>query len=128
MMKKSALLIASAFLTTAFASVSASAGDAAAGEALFMKKCKMCHSTSDDGKSGMGPNLHGIIGRTAGMLESYTKYSDGMKASGVVWDDAALDKLMQDPEDFVEDTKMKGGKIKDAAQREDISAYLATVK
>lgn len=128
MMKKTTLLIAVTVLSTALAATSASAGDAAAGETLFKKKCKMCHTTGDNGKNGMGPNLRGIVGRTVGTVASYTKYSDAMKATGVVWDAASIDKLLQDPKAFAEGNKMKGGKIKKADQRADIIAYLATVK
>ncbi len=127
-MKKPALLMASAFLTAAVLSAPAYAGDAAAGAGAFKKKCKVCHTISDGGKNGMGPNLFGVIGRKAGTLESFTKYSDGMKASGVVWDEATVGKLLEDPMGFVEGSKMKGGKIGDPAGRADIAAYLATLK
>ena len=128
-MKKSALKIAAAFLATAIASAPAvAAGDEAGGKDLFKKKCKTCHTTKANGKSGLGPNLHGVIGRQAGTLENYKKYSDGLKGSGVVWDEAALNKLMENPKAFVAGSKMKSGKIEDAGQRGDIIAYLNSLK
>ena len=127
-MKKYALIIAATFLTTAIVSNAAfAAGDAAAGKALFKKKCKICHVVKDNGKNGMGPNLFGVVGRKAGTQDGFTKYSDGMKSAGV-WDDAALNKLMEDPAAFVAGNKMKGGKISDAGQRADIIAYLKGLK
>jgi cytochrome c len=128
MMNKSALLIAATFLTTAFISASASAGDAKAGEELFNKKCKMCHTASDNGKHGMGPNLMGVMGRSVGMAEGYTKYSDAMKGAGVKWDAASLGKLITDPAAFAAGNKMTGGKISDAAERDNIIAYIETLK
>lgn len=127
-MKKSALLIATAFVTTALVSVSVSAADSAAGEGLFKKKCKMCHTTSDDGKNGMGPNLLGVYGRGVGTLESFTKYSDALKGVGGTWDAALLNKLMTDPAAFADGNKMKGGQVKDEAERADIIAYIETLK
>lgn len=126
-MKKITVLMA-ACLATAFAANAANADDAAAGEDLFMKKCKMCHTTGDDGKNGMGPNLLGVVGRAVGTVESYTKYTDAMKATGVTWDEATIDKLLQDPQAFAPGNGMKGGKIKKEDQRAAIIAYLATLK
>lgn len=114
------------------------AGDPAAGEADF-KKCKACHSiTKDDGteivKGGKtGPNLYGVIGRTAGSTDF--AYGDSLKAAGaagLVWDEPALVAYLADPTAFLKD------KTADAAARskmafklakgaEDIAAYLASV-
>lgn len=127
-MNKFALKFAAVILLSAFVVAPAFAGDVTAGEGLFKKKCKMCHTFKDGAKNGMGPNLFGVMGRKAGSVASFAaKYSDGMKAAGV-WDDAALIKLMEDPKTFVEGSKMKGGKIKDATQRADITAYVNTLK
>lgn len=127
-MDKSARLFVAALLTTAFFSASASAGDAAAGEGQFKKKCRMCHLVSDDGKHGLGPNLLGVVGRSAGSVASFTKYSDSMKASGVTWDSASLGEFLTDPAAFIAGNKMKGGQVKDAAERDNIIAYMETLK
>jgi len=127
-MNKFALKSAAIILLSAFVVAPAFAGDVEAGEGAFKKKCKMCHANKDGAKSGMGPNLFGIMGRKAGSLADFaSKYSDGMKAAGV-WDDAALLKLIEDPKKFVEGIKMKGGKVTDATQRADIVAYVNTLK
>lgn len=41
-------------------------GDATNGKKLFMKMCITCHTVEKDGKHKMGPNLHGIMGKTCG--------------------------------------------------------------
>lgn len=41
-------------------------GDVANGKKLFTKMCATCHTTEKDGKHRVGPNLHGIMGRTCG--------------------------------------------------------------
>lgn len=70
-MKKSALLVLSFCMAFVFAlSTSASAGDAAKGEALFKAKCKACHKLDD--KAGVGPGLKGVSSRrTEGWLTKW---------------------------------------------------------
>ena len=67
-------------------------GDAAAGKKVF-NKCMPCQDAVT-GKDKVGPSLVGVVGRTAGTLESYAaKYSANMKeagAGGLVWDDTNL--------------------------------------
>lgn len=43
-------------------------GDPVNGKKLFMKLCAACHTTEKGGKHKIGPNLHGIIGRTSGSM------------------------------------------------------------
>jgi len=70
-MKKFALKFASVILLSAFVTAPAFAGDVEAGEGVFKKKCKMCHTYKDGAKNGMGPNLFGVMGRKAGSVESF---------------------------------------------------------
>ncbi|MBU2866892.1 c-type cytochrome [Pacificibacter marinus] len=132
-MTKMFALTAAALLAT----TSAYAGDAVKGE-KDMKKCKACHTVEngDDvifkgGKTG--PNLYGVIGRTAGTEESFTKYGDDLVAvgaAGLVWTEELLVEYVQDPKKFLSaqlDTAAKSKmsfKLKDAS---DVAAYLASV-
>ena len=116
-----------------------SAGDAEAGAKLF-KKCKSCHMiASDDGevlaKGGKsGPNLYGMIGRTAGSVDGF-KYSKDLVAAGeagLIWDEVLLAEWVKDPKAFLRDTlddpKAKSKmsfKLKKGG--EDVAAYLATM-
>lgn len=49
-------------------------GDAINGKKLFIKLCISCHTTEKDGKHKIGPNLHGIMGKTCG--SKHTKCSN----------------------------------------------------
>lgn len=121
----------------AFADSHAVSGDASEGEGLF-KKCKSCHSisTADEtfvkgGKTG--PNLHGVIGRTAGTADGF-KYGNDLIAAGeagLVWDEASLAEFVVDPRKYLQSYLDSGSakskmsfKLKKGS--EDVAAYLAT--
>ena len=86
------------------------AADIKAGEKVF-KKCKACHY-ADREKHKTGPHLVEIIGRTAGSVEDYKKYSKAMKASGIVWDETTLADYLRAPKKFMPGTKMPFAGIK----------------
>ena len=58
----------------------------AVGKAAFAA-CAACHSVQPGGASGIGPNLHGVVGRAAGTAPGFA-YSDAMKTSGITWSEA----------------------------------------
>jgi cytochrome c len=87
------------------------------------KKCKACH-WADKEKNKTGPHLVGIIGRTAGSLESYKKYSKAMKASGIVWDETTLNDYLRAPKKYLKGTKMAFAGLKKDADIENVIAYL----
>ena len=109
-----------------FFSVSAQAGDAAAGEKVF-KKCKSCH-VADAEKNKTGPHLVGIIGREAGSVESFKKYSKAMKASGIVWNAETLDGYLAAPKKYLKGTKMAFAGLKKEEDRQDLIAYLESLQ
>ena len=98
------------------------AGDIDAGAKVF-KKCKACH-WADKEKNKTGPHLVGIIGRTAGSLESYNKYSKAMKASGIVWTEETLADYLRAPKKYIKGTKMAFVGLKKDADIANIIAYL----
>jgi cytochrome c len=98
------------------------AGDIDAGAKVF-KKCKACH-WADKEKNKTGPHLVGIIGRTAGSLESYKKYSKAMKASGIVWDETTLTDYLRAPKKYLKGTKMAFAGLKKDADIENVISYL----
>ena len=97
------------------------AGDAKNGEQIF-NQCKPCHSLEAD-KNGIGPTLHGLLGRKAGTVPGYS-YSPAMQSSGIVWNEDSLAKFLADPSAVVPGTKMVYAGIKNEVQRDDLIAYL----
>jgi cytochrome c len=107
-------------------SVSAYAeGDAAHGEQVF-KQCKVCHSIGPNAKSGVGPEQNGVYGSKAGSRAGYN-FSPAMKDAGekgLVWNDANLDKFLENPKSVVQGTKMVFPGLKNEKDRQDVIAYL----
>ena len=102
-------------------------GDTEAGKDIY-KKCATCHQIGDVAKNKVGPHLDGVVGRVAGSLDDYTRYSKGMSAAGqdgMVWDENTLDSYIEDPKGFISGTRMSFRGIKDAQDRKNLIAYLA---
>jgi cytochrome c len=124
---KTTISFASAFIAAALlAPLHAQAQDAAAGKTVF-NKCRACHDAETD-KNKVGPSLLGVVGRTAGSLESFqAKYSANMKeagAGGLVWDDANLTEYLRDPKAVIPKGKMAFPGLKDDADLANVIAYL----
>lgn len=114
-------------------------GDAAQGEKEF-KKCKSCHAiVAADGteivKGGKtGPNLYGVVGRTAGTVEGF-KYGESIVAAGaagLVWEEEGFEAYVQDPAAFLKEYLKDGSakskmtfKLKKGG--EDVFAYLQSL-
>jgi cytochrome c len=103
----------------------ASAAGAPAQGAKVFNQCKICHSVTEP-KNKIGPHLVGIIGRPAGSVEGFS-YSEAMKDSGIVWDEATLDKFLADPKAVVPHTKMAFAGLKKDEDRTDVIAYLKSL-
>jgi cytochrome c len=102
------------------------AADADAGKTAF-KKCALCH-TIEAGKSNKnGPSLFGIVGRKSASLEHFN-YSEGLKKYNHAWDEQTLDLYLADPRGTVPGTTMIFLGIKDKTERDDLIAYLETLK
>ena len=115
------ILMVSAILAMTTA-VPVMAGDINAGEKVF-KKCKACHVV-DAEKNKTGPHLVNIMGRTAGSLESFKKYSKAMKESGIVWSEETLNGYLENPKAYIKGTKMAFAGLKKEEDRENVIAYL----
>jgi len=127
-MKK--LLTATASML-ALAAPALAEGDAAKGEKDF-RQCKACHMIqAPDGEmivrgGRVGPNLYGVIGRTAGSVEDfrYSKDHAALADEGVVWDEENIVEYMTDPSKFIGGRSKMTFKLRKGG--ENIAAYLAT--
>ena len=87
--------------------------------------CRSCHSV-EKGQTVVGPSLYGVYGTRAGDVPGYD-FTPGLKASGLVWNDATLDKWLTSPVAMVPDTRMGYAGQPDPAKRKLIIAYLKTL-
>lgn len=120
------ILLALAFTGLAAAPALAQDDLAAEGEQVF-KRCAACHQVGPEAKNRVGPELNGIIGRTAGTLEgfSYSKAMVEAGAGGLVWDEETLDAYLANPKGMVKGTKMAFAGLKSEEDRQAVIAYLA---
>jgi cytochrome c len=98
--------------------------DAQRGGKLF-EECRACHAV-ERGVSGVGPDLHGVIGRRAGALDDF-RYSAALKKSGITWSPQTLDAYVTDPQKAVPANRMPYAGMPDARDRNDLIMYMLQV-
>ncbi|MEM1161681.1 MAG: c-type cytochrome [Pseudomonadota bacterium] len=102
-------------------SILLASADVASGEKLF-KKCKACHKL-DEGAHGVGPSLHGVVGRGVGGIDGFG-YSGAMANFGGDWTLAQLGDFLEKPSNYIPGTKMVFKGFKDPQDRVDLIVYL----
>jgi cytochrome c len=105
----------------------ARAADAAEGEKVFKRVCSACHNPTADGPRKLGPTLHGVVGRHSGSVEGF-RYSEANKKANVNWTPDVLDKYLVDPKAMVPGTTMAFAGVKKEDERQNLIAYLQTLK
>ena len=90
-------------------------------------QCRACHTLEKDAPNKIGPNLYGIVNKPAGALASFT-YSPTLKASGLVWDRATLDRWIQKPGAVLKGSRMVFIGIPDADKRAALIDFIANQK
>jgi len=122
---KSKLFLALAAGTVFAMSSLAQAADVEAGKTIF-NRCKACHSDKA-GENKIGPSLYGVVGRPSASIAGF-KYSEAMTNAKLTWDAATLDKWLTKPSELVKGTKMAFPGLANQADRDNVIAYLTTLK
>lgn len=103
-------------------------GDPQRGRSAFVRQCAICHTAERDGGNRFGPNLFGVVGRQAATAPGYA-YSNAFRTRAKwEWTEDAVGSWMMFPSTMVPGTAM--GVFQGIAERDrdDLVAYLATLK
>ncbi len=104
-----------------FAGATASPADE--GRTAFNNSCRTCHSIKA-GDHRIGPSLHAIVGKKAAQSAGYA-YSQSLRQSGLTWNEATLERWIENPEAVVPNNNMKPySGLADAGVRKKIVEYL----
>lgn len=95
----------------------------ARGKALYESRCGACHSVD---ANRVGPSHQGVVGRKAGSVPGFD-YSKALAGSQVIWTPANLLTWLAGPEAVIPGQQM-GYSMGEARDREDVVAYLATLR
>jgi cytochrome c len=91
---------------------------------MLFRKCQACHDFDPSDHSKAGPTFWHLIGRRAGSVPGYP-YSRALKASGLVWSEATIDRLFAEgPQAVAPGSKMPLQKMPSAQDRADLIRYL----
>jgi cytochrome c len=128
MMKIMPTILLTAGILQVFATAAFADGDVAKG-AIAFKKCVACHEGAKP-TNKLGPHLVALFGRKVAGVEGY-KYSEAMKAYAATvpaWDEVNFNTYIEKPKALVVGTKMAFGGIAKPEERENLIAYLKTLK
>src|SRR3546814_11225452 len=92
--------------------------DAGNGADVF-KKCTACHTDTQGGPNGIGPNLWEVVGDKIATGRGGFAFSDALKSVGGTWTFDALDAWFTSPRKFA-----NGTKIGRASWRERVCQYV----
>ena len=99
--------------------------DAAAGEATFGRACGGCHKL-EDGVNGTGPSLYGVVGRPVDSIADFA-YSGALELVTDVWTPEHINMLITNPKEYAPGTKMTYTGMRNAQDRANVIAYLASI-
>jgi cytochrome c len=95
------------------------------GQGVF-RRCATCHTPDKGGRSGVGPNLWGIVGRDIAAAPGFN-YSDALKRAEGEWTYEKLAAYVHDPKGYIPGNKMAFAGIKDNTELADLLFYLRTL-
>lgn len=104
-------------------SAPATTGSALRGKEIYEARCSACHSVD---AHRVGPMHWGVLGRKAGSATGYG-YSEALSKSRIIWTRETLMAWLTSPEALIPGQRM-GYQMDSANDREDVVAYLATLK
>jgi cytochrome c len=96
--------------------------DAAKGAEVF-KKCASCHTITQGGANGVGPNLWAALGKPHGHVAGFA-YSDALKSKPGNWDFDQMNAWLTSPKAYAPGTKMSFAGLSKPEDRANVLVYL----
>ncbi|MES2057722.1 MAG: cytochrome c family protein [Pseudomonadota bacterium] len=97
--------------------------DPAKGADVF-KKCTACHTITQGGANGIGPNLYATLGEGIAEGKGGFAFSDALKSHGGKWGFDEMNAWLTSPRKFASGTKMTFAGLGNAQDRANVIAYL----
>lgn len=122
-------LVPAALAATVVASaipIAGAAPDPATGKRVYAR-CSSCHLLDASGRSTIGPNLYGVVGRRAGTVPKF-RYSPALTKAALSWTPEQLDAYLANPRKAVPGTNMAFPGIASPADRAELIAYLKATR
>lgn len=98
-------------------------GSAEAGEAVFAK-CSACHTITQGGADGIGPNLYGVLGTNIGAHAPGFAYSSALSGLGGTWTYENMDHWLASPRAMADGTKMSFAGLGSGEDRANVILYM----
>ena len=102
-----------------------SSADSERGELLALS-CRVCHTFGADEEHLLGPNLHGVFGRSAASAPGF-EYSAALQEADFVWTPDRLDAWLAQPDDFLPGNNMTFAGFSSTTDRQALIDYLFQV-
>lgn len=96
--------------------------DVTKGEGIF-KKCIACHTIAAGAPNGIGPNLHGVLGKTIGSHAGFN-YSEALKSKGGAWAWENMSEWLANPKKFAPGNKMTFAGLGNPEDRAAVLVYI----
>ena len=95
--------------------------DASAGSRVW-GQCRACHKL-EAGANGVGPYLHGVVGRDVGAVDGF-RYSGALNDVVEVWTPEEISNFITKPSDYAPGTSMGYAGLGDVQDRANLIAYI----
>jgi cytochrome c len=92
--------------------------------AEVFKQCAACHTITQGGANGVGPNLYATLGEGVAEGKGGFAFSDALKGVGGKWDFDKMNAWLTSPRKLAPGTKMTFAGISDPQARANVILYL----
>lgn len=97
------------------------------GRTIAQRQCASCHTFNEGGRSGVGPNLHGIVGANHAHAEGFN-YSSAIRGmADKPWTYEELNAWIHSPRTYAPGNRMSYAGLGNVQQRADLIAYLRSI-